>query len=223
MDQELAAYQKKQADAAAEAAAEREKAMNPYAAPGMAGMHGVGMGGYGQQSMGGLWREGNLLVMDRNARLPNICVKSGQPAQRYLVRNLSWQPPWLRAMAFIFGWLIYAILVANYGKKATIQIAMTDDWFKRRTMFMLIGWLGSLGGIVIGAGLFAIGASMEQEALVGIGFMVGCLILVVCAITGIYGSRMVWADLITDRHVWLGGVCEAFLQQLPPWTGGRPS
>jgi hypothetical protein len=222
LDQELAAHQQRQAEAAAAAAAERERAQNPYASPGIAGMHGMGMGGYGAQSMGGMWREGNLLVMDRGAKLPNICVKTGQPSGRFLPRNLSWQPPWLRAMAFVFGWLIYAILVANYGKKATIHIALSDEWFQRRTIFMLIGWIGSLAGLAIGGGLFALGASTDQGGLVGGGITIGALIIIASAVTGTYGARMVWADLITDRHIWVGGVCEAFLQHLPPWTGGRP-
>jgi hypothetical protein len=218
LDQELATHQQKQAEAAAAAA--REQASNPYAPPSMASMQGMSQ--YGSPNMGGLWREGQLLVMDRNSRLPNICVKSGQPAQRFLVRNLSWQPPWLRAMAFVFGWLIYAILVANYGKKATIHIALSEEWFRKRTMFMLIGWIGSLGAIAVGGGLFAIGLSSESAPLVVIGLILGSVVLLVCSLLGIYGSRMVWADLITERHVWVGGVCEPFLQQLPPWTGGRP-
>jgi len=86
LDQELASHQQKLAEAAAAAAA-REQANNPYASPSMAGMHGMNQ--YGSPNMGGLWREGQLLVMDRNARLPNICVKSGQPAQRFLARNLT--------------------------------------------------------------------------------------------------------------------------------------
>src|SRR6185436_19456414 len=142
LDQELAAHQQKQADAAAAAAA-REQANNPYASPSMPGMSSMpGMNQYGSPNMGGLWREGQLLVMDRDARLPNICVKSGQPAQRFLARNLSWQPPWLRAMAVVFGWLIYAILAASYGKKATIHIALSENWFQRRLLFILVGWIG---------------------------------------------------------------------------------
>lgn len=222
LDQELAAHQQKLAEAAAAAAA-REQANNPYASPSMPGMAGMqGMNQYGSPNMGGLWREGQLLVMDRNARLPNVCVKSGQPAQRFLARNLTWQPPWLRAMAFIFGWLVYVILVSNYGKKATIHVALTDEWFKKRTMFMLIGWIGSLGALVVGGGLFAIGMSNENGPLVMIGLILGSVVLLVCSLLGIYGSRIVWADLITDQHIWVGGVCEPFLQQLPQWTGGRP-
>jgi len=80
----------------------------------------------------------------------------------------------------------------------------------------------SSAAVVLGAGLFALGASMNDGFLSGAGTMVGCVVLLVCALTGTYGSRMVWADLITDQHVWVGGVCEPFLQQLPPWTGGRP-
>ena len=220
MDEELAAYQQKQAEAAAAAAQAQAQAHNPYASPGMAGMHGMNQ--YGSPNMGGLWREGQLLVMDRNARLPNICVKSGQPTGRFLIRNLSWQPPWLRAMAFVFGWLIYAILVASYGKKATIQIALSDEWFQRRTVFLLIGWIGCLTGLAIGGIGMAIGIQMDNSELVTISIFVGAILLAACGITSSYGARMVWADLITERHIWVGGVCESLLQQLPPWTGGRP-
>lgn len=216
LDQELASYQQKQAEAAAAIA----QANNPYASFGMAGM--PGMNQYGSPQLGGLWREGHLLVMDRNAQLPPICVKSGQPASRFLARKLTWQPAWLRAMAVVFGWLIYAILLANYGKKATIHIALSEEWFQRRTMFMLIGWIGSLVGIALGGGLCALGAATDKGEIAGAGILIGSVLLLACALIGTYGSRMVWADLISDRHVWVGGVCEPFLQQLPPWTGGRP-
>ena len=221
LDQELAAHQQKLADAAAAAA--REQAQNPYAPPGMASMQGMhGMSQFGAPNLGGLWREGQLLVMDRNARLPNICVKSGQPAERFLLRNLSWQPPWLRAMAVVFGWLIYAILAASYGKKATIHIALSEQWFQKRTMFLLIGWIGSLVGIAIGVIAIAIAVNIRWEALVTLGPVAGGIVFLACSLTGYYGARMVWADLITDRHIWVGGIGEPFLQQLPPWTGGRP-
>ena len=222
LDQELAAHQQKLADAAAVAAA-REQAQNPYAPPGMASMQGMhGVSQYGAPNLGGLWREGQLLVMDRNVRLPNICVKSGQPAERFLARNLSWQPPWLRAMAVVFGWLIYAILAASYGKKATIHIALSEQWFQKRTMFLLIGWIGGLTAAAIGIGGAALGASMKADALVAGSIIVGSVAFIACSLTGSFGARMVWADLITDRHIWVGGVGEPFLQQLPPWTGGRP-
>src|SRR5215210_1649071 len=56
LGQELLAHQQKQAVVAAEAAAARERASNPYAAPGMGGMHGMhGMNQYGSPNMGGLW------------------------------------------------------------------------------------------------------------------------------------------------------------------------
>lgn len=89
-------------------------------------------------------------------------------------------------------------------------------------MFMLIGWIGSLVGIALGGGLCALGAATDKGEIAGAGILIGSVLLLACALIGTYGSRMVWADLISDRHVWVGGVCEPFLQQLPPWTGGRP-
>jgi len=48
------------------------------------------------QGTQGVWRSGSLLVMHRNARLPDRCVKTNSAENvRRLKRNLSWHHPGL--------------------------------------------------------------------------------------------------------------------------------
>ena len=52
-----------------------------------------------------LYRQGNLLVFQKYAPLPNICLKSNQPATGQLKRSLSWHPPgaWFALLLGVSG------------------------------------------------------------------------------------------------------------------------
>jgi len=161
---------------------------------------------------GGVWRDGNCLVMDKRAKLPNRCVKSNLPAEGWLRRDLSWHHPavFLALLAHI---LIYIILALILRKRATIYIGLTHEWFARRRRAIIIGWGSVLLSIVMGiAGI----ALVEQHP--------PAVFLIVCvpflffggAIYGLLCARMVTPKRITDQHVWLKGVHPEFLATLPP-------
>src|SRR5262245_24349515 len=42
----------------------------------------------------GIWRDGNRLVMSKDAELPYVCIKTNQPADGWLRRKLYWHSPW---------------------------------------------------------------------------------------------------------------------------------
>src|SRR6476660_2337793 len=102
--------------------------VNPYASP-------REVGNYPQLAIGhpfaGLWRHGDMLVMHRLAPLPDICVKSNEPATRRLRRSLSWHHPAIFLLLLISP-LIYIIVALILRKSATLYIPLTDEWFARR-------------------------------------------------------------------------------------------
>src|SRR3954447_25069962 len=76
--------------------ARRMAEFNPYEAP-----SADEPGPPGSARGGGVWREGDVLVMARGAVLPDLCVKCAAPAGGYrLRRNLSWHP-----------WPIYLLII----------------------------------------------------------------------------------------------------------------
>lgn len=62
--------------------------INPYAPP----VADVDAGFRHAGPTEGVWRNGNLLIMRRNASLPERCVKCNRPATHSRLQKLSWHP-----------------------------------------------------------------------------------------------------------------------------------
>src|SRR5687768_2724452 len=71
----------------------------------------------------GLWRQGKLLVLRKNAPLPEICLKTSQPATRRLKRSLHWHHPAV-FLALLVNLILYVIIALILQKKATIHMAL---------------------------------------------------------------------------------------------------
>lgn len=161
---------------------------------------------------GGVWQQGNLLVMHKRATLPDRCVKSNEPAHgRRLKRDLYWHPAWIY-LTIPIGLLVYIILALMLRKRAVIHIGLSEQWFAKRRRVILIGW----GLVLAGTGMFVLTFAVLPEyarpvALPGtLSFPAGVLYMV-------FADRMVSARRITDDYVWLKGVHPDFLAELPPW------
>ena len=163
----------------------------------------------------GLWQQGNLLVLDKFAQLPDRCVKSNEPAGRRLKRNLYWHHPAVY-LAILLHLFIYVILALILRKTATIHIGLSDHWFAKRRRAILISWILVLLSIV----LVVIGAmnvnSGDDFGLVWL-IPVGIFLFIGALLYGLIAARMVVAKRINDRYVWLKGVHPDFLADLPPW------
>jgi len=186
--------------------------INPYAAPGHEGF-APPVVRTDLSPFAGLWRQGNLLVMHKRAPLPDICLKSNQPAQRRLKRNLSWHHPAVFLLVFV-SVLIYIIVALIIRKTATIQIALSDDWLVRRRRRMIIAWSSILVCILLFAVAVPNADSAQWAPIAIIVAIVGSL---VAAIYGLLACRMVWPQRMTDDYIWLKGVHPDFLARLEAW------
>jgi hypothetical protein len=187
--------------------------VNPYAAPQVGGYQ-PHMPGVGAHPFAGLWRQGNLLVMHKMAPLPDICLKSNQPAQRRLKRSMHWHHPAIY-IAVLISPLIYIILALCLQKTATIHIGLSDEWYVRRQMRMLIAW----GTVLIGAILFGLAMLIGDQAegvAVALG-MSAFLLPLGGLIYGLIACRLVTPQRITDQYVFIKGVHPDFLNRLEPW------
>lgn len=185
---------------------------NPYAAP-QAGLTSVG-GKLGAGGDGGLWRKANLLVMHKQAELPDRCVKSNQPAHGgRLRRKLNWHHPGVYFTLLISIW-IYVLVAIFVTKKATINIGLSEAWFARRRTAMIVSWSLVLAGI----GLIVVGiVAFERTPAFGLLIALGIIGMLGAAIYGLVAARMVAASRITDEYVWLKGVHPDYLRDLPTW------
>jgi hypothetical protein len=181
---------------------------NPYAAP-KSDLAPVAV-----QPGEGLWRDGNLLVMSKQASLPDRCVRCNAPAGGFrLRRNLTWHHP-AYYIILLFNLLIYVIVALCVRKTAKIDIGLCPDHRSKRIRAIVIGWLGALGGIA----LFSVGAANSGPAAspdLAWLILVGLVVFLVGLFWGVFGSQTVVPVKIDDRLVWLKKVGSEYLAELP--------
>jgi len=192
--------------------------VNPYAAP-------LGEPAYAGKQDHSLacWRDNKILIMPRDGRLPLICVKSNQPAERYLRRKLAWHRPAIYLL-LLCNILIFALVALICQKKADIEIGLSEEWFVKRRRACWIGW----SSFLLGIGLFAVFIwLLSTFTYIGdlhTALVVGTLPLsvAVAVIGGIYGlvaSRMVTPQKIDENYLYLRGCHPDFLARFPDWPG----
>jgi hypothetical protein len=161
----------------------------------------------------GVFRQGDLLVMHKRARLPNRCVKTNEPTVGRLSRNLSWHHPLIYLSVFA-GLLVYVVLAIVLRKQASIEIGLGEQGFRRRRSAILIGWTSFLGGIGI-----AIGSPIlaDQIPAAIYAWPIGLFLAIGGGIYGLLVAQVVAPKRITDDYVWLKGVHPDYLAELPAW------
>lgn len=159
-----------------------------------------------------IWRNKSVLVMAKQAPLPERCVKCNAPTQRTLKRNLRWHHPALY-LAIFGGVLIYFILSLVLSKSATIRVGLCETHVAARRRDILITW----ALILLSFGSFYFAATTEEMILL----FVGVVVLLGAAIYGIVRARVVAPQKIDDHYVWLTGVDTDYLQQFPELLATR--
>jgi len=186
--------------------------VNPYAAPRDEGYVIAEMVGPASP-FAGLWRQGNLLVMHKSAPLPDICIKSNQPAQRRLKRQLYWHHPAIYLIVLLHI-LIYIVVALVVRKSATIHIPLTQEWFDRRRRRMTFSWSAILLCVLLVCTAIYF---IDQQPWAPWVIIFSIPAALGFALYGLIGCRLVTPKRITDQYVWLKGVHPGFLDRLEPW------
>ncbi len=190
-----------------------EVVVNPYAAPQVPDPYMPNA--VGGAPFQGLWREGKWLVMHKLAPLPDICLKSNVPATGRLKRKLQWHHPAI-SITILAGLLVYVILALILTKRATIQIALTEEWFAIRRRRILFAW----GIVLVSIVMFIAGVAFIDPAdslVPAIAIMLAGVLFVGGLIYGQYAPSMVSPKRMTDDYIWLKGVHPDFLDRLEAW------
>lgn len=153
-----------------------------------------------------IWRDGNILVMRKEARLPLRCVKTNEPVEQLRKIKMAWHPPWCLLLLLV-GLLPFVIVALCLQKKATIMVGFSKSTIRTRRIAIAVGWLGCLTALAIV--LAGAVASSGEIALLG---------LLVFVVTLIYASvryRVVSPSRIDDYYVYLKGCCTDYLDTFP--------
>ncbi len=193
------------------------ESLNPYAPP-QSNVQSTVERPMGQMfSAAGVWRTGDLLVMQKGALLPNRCLICNQPASVQFPKKMYWHTPWLYLL-ILLNLFIYLIAALIARKKADVVLPLCGEHARKRkraatsaSLLMVFGFalmLGSCTQVQANEDLFL--------SLLAIGF----LLLLVGAIVLSVGANLIVPKKIDDYHVWLRKVSASYLAVLPPAPPG---
>jgi hypothetical protein len=165
----------------------------------------------------GIWRTGrNVLVMQRNAHLPDRCIHTNNPAEgNRLQRNLSWHHPAWYITILACGLLPYIIIALVTRKTAIIHIGLSTERLARRRRAIMTAW----GVTLFGLALVGIGIAYSEDRSTIMLIPAGTIFALIGLVIGVVGARAVSVKKITDDHIWLKDIHPDYLAELPEWEG----
>ena len=170
------------------------------------------------QAYAGPWRHGKLMVVNKLAEFPDICLVSNLPAEgSRLQRKFSWHHP-LIALSILIAVPVYLVLAIVLSKRATLHVPMTRQWIIRRRWRIAVAWLVGLSSIAL-----FIGAIVLDDNGVDLGawlFLASIFLFLGAVFFGIIACPLIKPARISDQFVWLRGVHPDYLAQLPEWQYG---
>lgn len=188
-------------------------ALNPYAPP-----QSDPQASFGQTyANAGVWRTGDLLVMQKGASLPDRCLVCNQPASVQFPKKMYWHHPavYLLILLNVIIYLVGALIVR---KKADVVLPLCAEHAAKRKRAATIATLLMVFGVVLIIGSCSQAGTNEDLflALIGIGF----LVLLAGAIVLSVGANLIVPKKIDDYYVWLRKVSASYLAALPPAPPG---
>lgn len=160
--------------------------------------------------VGGVWRDGRLLVMHKGGVLPDLCVKCGAPAHGFRVqRTFYWFTPWIYFAIPIL--LLFAVLTLVMRKELHTFLSLCPEHRAKRRNGLILWSLVSTVGFALP---LVVGIAFAKE---GLGFLsaLSPIALIVGLIMLVLHLRILRPKKIDDAYAWLKGCGEPFLASLP--------
>lgn len=173
-----------------------------------------------EESWDGLWRDNKNerdLVMLKDARLPNICVKSGVVVTELGIdRKLLWVNKWWFLALFLHP-IIFAVLAVVFSKKVTIVIPLCEaERVKRKRQLFAWELIGSLNLVVIlGYAAILVDSMPGVPVLPSVLIVLGTVGVFIALFFGLSAARILRPVKITKTKVWLRGVHAEIVDKLP--------
>jgi len=201
--------------------------LNPYAAPRAKLEEAV--------AEGSVWREGNLVRVDREAGLPSRCVVCNLPAQTRVRRRLYTSPLAWRLGAFaapfvlmflgiafqapmlmvLFWPSVIVLLVVHLfvRRKFVLEAPICVRHARQRTVLLILSIL-----LVCAVIALPFGWSGTAAMINGLWACIAALV-VLAIVQSIAGVQAVRLKRLSAEHAWLGGTGKPFREALPELPG----
>lgn len=185
---------------------------NPYRAPSV-----PATGRLPDRGLDKVWRDGNFLVVQQEAQLPPICVKSNKPADREIERRFYWHRPLFYLL--LIQPMIYLIVAISLRKRHDLAIPISAETARKRSKTSTIAWIVfGLGlPLMIGAVMVLLDSKQTSPALMygGASAGVGLLAVIIGSRNGTLASTILSPKKMTNQATWFEGASEEYLEALP--------
>jgi hypothetical protein len=163
---------------------------NPYAAP-------AADLAWTEPSASEIWRDGRLLVVTRNSVFPNRCIHCNHETDVRCGWTMSWYEP---------TWYLLSV-----SRSVTQQVPHCALHRRRRRWRMTIGWLLYLGAF---GSVGVLGAVAQAVPFIWLVYPVMIAVGLTILKRGLAVAKIHHAR---NGLVWLSGVSQEFLDELPQW------
>jgi hypothetical protein len=184
--------------------------VDPYAAPrtgiaGPAAAAGAASLGLADDSTDGIWCSGKLIVIGRNATLPNRCVRCGAPAETRIRTRLAWHSPWLYLL--LVGPLLYVLVALVVRQTARVEIPLCGRHRRRRSRARWISF-----GILVACLPVGYAAGVWDQAWLG---WTAAFLAFIGLVAIALAARLLAPKRIDRDRLWLANASPKFLDLLP--------
>ena len=189
---------------------------NPYRAPAAIPVAGEKLLPQGTEA--GIWSDGKLLVVHKQATLPPICVKTRRAAEETITRKFRWHPPRYYTLLFVHIF-IYAVVVQFVCRKHELAIPLSMETASRRRSKIVKCWfVGVLGFALLFVGAFGSVSSRQIDstlwafvALVAAGFV----IMIAATWIGSFAALILVPKRMNDHVTWFKGLDPDYVASFP--------
>ncbi|MGA7796122.1 MAG: hypothetical protein WCA19_24070 [Candidatus Acidiferrales bacterium] len=169
--------------------------------------------GLSDTDFGGVYRDGNLLIITRNGTLPPVCIQCAKPIeQEPFHRKYSWHPFFIYFL-FPFKYLLpfggdklYELIAGYAGEELEIEVYICP---KHRANQVLMA-LAQLAVSAIGLLVFIFGLGVANDWTI----LIGLLLIPASNIGASVLPQRLRPIYINESHGTFKGAGEAFLDQL---------
>jgi hypothetical protein len=164
---------------------------------------------------GGIWRDGNLLMVRKGVQLPDRCLKCNAPADGYRFhRNLSWISPFWYLGLLVIGPLIFVIIYYIVRNQGEVTAGLCPIHRARRRRWIWIAWITALLGLVV---MLIPTTGVVPQQYTAVPVLAGIALVFAGLLIGAIGPPVLVPDRIDKHFVWLKRVSPTFLATLPDW------
>lgn len=160
-----------------------------------------------------IYSDKNMLVMHRDAVLPDVCLKTNTRAEVTKTFKFSWHP-WYYFMLCLGSPLLYVIVALIVRYTAKVELKFSRAYRNSLWMKMLITWAITIPTLVFGSQIVMSTLDPDSAALaLVLLWVVGLIALILSAV-----DRSILPARISKHYVWLKGVSPKYLAALPEWS-----